>query len=457
MNYLIEPASRPLRGSVPVPSDKSIGHRALLVGAVARGLSLLRGFSYGGDNVSTLEALRALGASIDDDGKGTLRIAGRGLRGLTQAPGPLDCGNAGTTMRLMAGLLAGQPFESVLVGDESLNRRPMARIAGPLRRRGATIEGAFHPTKAGEITAPLRVGPLKPAAYLSGCEEALAVASAQVKSALLLSGLYADGNTYVSEPLVSRDHTERLLHALGVPLKTVGTLVELNVERWSGELEPFEIEVPGDLSAAAFLLVAAQLVPGSEVGVRRCGLNPTRAGILDVLRDAGAGLAVEQRGDELGEPVGDVYAAPGEGRAFRAGGELLTRSIDEVPALCALAARSRGVTVIADAAELRDKESDRLAAMAETLRAFGVECEERPDGLVIQGRPDRPLEAAEVASRGDHRVAMAATLLALTAKGPSRVRDVACVAASFPRFAGTLRALGASVRAEPGEGEGAGG
>lgn len=454
MDFLIEPASRPLRGVVPVPSDKSIGHRALLVGAVAKGQSLLRGFSYGGDNVSTLEALRALGVVIDDDGKGTVSVSGRGLRGLQKAPGPLDCGNSGTTMRLMTGLLAGQPFESVLVGDESLSRRPMARVANPLRRRGATVEGEFHPTKAGEITAPLRVGPLKASARLSGCEETLAVASAQVKSALLLSGLYADGNTYVSEPIVSRDHTERLLHALGVPLRTVGTLVELDVERWAGELEPFTVEVPGDLSAAAFLLVAAQLVAGSEVGVRRCGLNPTRSGIIDVLRDAGAGLSIEQRGDELGEPVGDVLASPGEGRAYRAGGELLTRSIDEVPALCALAARSRGVSIIADAAELRVKESDRLAAMAQTLRAFGVECEEKPDGLVIEGQPDRPLRAAEVESRGDHRIAMAATLLALTAEGPSRVRDVACVATSFPRFAGTLRALGASVRAEPGEAEG---
>ncbi|HEU4534243.1 MAG TPA: 3-phosphoshikimate 1-carboxyvinyltransferase [Polyangiaceae bacterium] len=447
MDYFIEPASRPLRGLVPVPSDRSIGHRALLVGAVARGPSLLRGFAYGGDHVSTIGALRALGVAIDDDGKGTVAVAGRGLRGLCEAPGPIDCGGSGATMRLLAGLLAGQPFATTLVGDESLGRRPMASLAGALRRRGATIEGAFHPTRAGEITAPLVVGPLKPKAQLMGCEETLAVASDEVKGALLLSGLYADGNTYVNEPLVSRDHTERLLHALGVPLRTVGTMVELSVEGWPGELEPFAVEVPGDLSAAAFLLVAAQLVPGSEVGVRRCGLNRTRAGVLDVLRDAGAGLSIEQRGDELGEPVGDVVAAPGEGRAFRAGGELMARAIDEVPALCALAARARGVSVIADAAELRAEGVDRLAAMAATLRAFGVECEEQPDGLTIEGRPDAPLRAADVESYGDRGVAMAATVLALAAGGPSRVRDVACVGASFPRFAGTLRALGASVRA----------
>jgi 3-phosphoshikimate 1-carboxyvinyltransferase len=448
MDYVIEPTPRPLRGIVPVPSDQSIGHRALLVGSVARGPSLLRGFSYGGDNASTLGALRALGVAIDDDGRGTVAVAGRGFAGLRQAAGPLECGTSGTTMSLLAGLLSGQPFESVLVGDGPLGRRPLARVASPLRRRGATIEGAFHPTKAGEITAPLVVGPLKPSVRLGGCEEVLAVASAQVKGALLLSGLYADGNTYVSEPLVSRDHTERLLHAIGVPMHTVGTMVELNVERWSGELEPFTVEVPGDLSAAAFLLVAAQIVPGSEVGVRRCGLNPTRAGVLDVLRDAGAGLAIEQRGDELGEPLGDVLASSGEGRAFRAGGELLTRAIDEVPALCALAARARGVSVIADAAGLRAEGGDRLAAMAAVLRAFGVACEEQPDGFVVEGRPDGPLRAADVESRGDHRVAMAATLLALAADGPSRVRDVGCVAASFPRFAGTLRALGASVRVD---------
>ncbi|HEU4412476.1 MAG TPA: 3-phosphoshikimate 1-carboxyvinyltransferase [Polyangiaceae bacterium] len=454
MDFRVEPASRPLRGLVPVPSDPSIALRALLVGAVARGQSLVRGLSSGGDVAPALGALRALGVPVDDDGRGAVRVSGGGLMGLRPAQGPIDCGDSSATMRLLAGLLAGQAFETVLVGGERLCRRPMAAVAGPLRRRGAAIEGEFHPTRAGEITAPLRVGPLKPNARLQGCEEAIAAASAEVKGALLLSGLYAEGNTYVSEPLVSRDHTERLLHALGVRLRTAGTMVELDVERWSGEIEPFVVGVPGDLSAASFLLVAAQIVPGSEVGVRRCGLNPTRAGFVDVLRDAGAGLAIEQRGDELDEPVGDLFASPGEGRAFRAGGELVARAIDEVPALCALAARARGVSVIADAAGPRGEGGDRLGAMAEVLRAFGVECEEHPDGLVVEGRPDRPLRAAEVASRGDPGVAMAAALLGLAAEGPSRVRDVARVGASFPRFAGTLRALGASVRAEAGAGEG---
>jgi 3-phosphoshikimate 1-carboxyvinyltransferase len=454
MDYLVEPASRPLRGLVPLPADQRVARRALLLGAVAEGPSVVRGLSPAGDGAALVSALRALGATIDEGGPGALTIVGRGLRGLRPAPGPVACGESATTMSLLAGLLAGQPFPSVLAGAPSLGRRSMARLSAVLRRRGAAIEGAFHATRAGEITPPLAVGPLKPSARLAGCEEVLATPDAAVKGALLLSGLYADGESYVGEPLVSLDHTERLLLALGVPVRSVGTMVELDVGRWSGALEAFQSEPPGDLSAALFLLTAAQLVPGSEVGVRRCGLNPTRSGALDVLRDAGAGLAVEQRGDALGEPVGDVWAAPGEGRPFAAAGELLRRAAGEVPALCALAARARGVSVIADATELRAGDVDVLAALANALRAFGVACEERPDGLAIEGRPDGPLRAADVASGGDGGVAMAAAVLALAADGPCRVRDVARAGVSFPRFAGTLRALGASVRVAPGPGGG---
>ena len=280
---------------------------------------------------------------------------------------------------------------------------------------------------------------------LSELSYELPVASAQVKSALLLSGLWAAGPTYLREPTLSRDHTERMLYALGVPLRTVGTMVELDAPAWSGVLPAFSITVPGDLSAAAFLMTAASIVPGSRVDVRRVGMNPTRTGFLEILRDMGGDFEAEAKGDELGEPIGNLFAGAANLSGIKAGGETITRAIDEVPIVCALAARARGRTEIADAAELRVKESDRVATMVQVLRAFGVPCEERPDGLVIDGVVDRPLAPAVVDSHGDHRVAMTAAILGLCASGPTRVCDVDCIATSFPRFVGTLRALGARV------------
>lgn len=450
LDFEINPGGA-LRGGVPVPTDKSIAHRALIFGALAAGPCQLAGVAPLGATATTRRALEGLGVRFVDEAPGQLRVEGVGLTGLSAPSAPLDCGGSGTTFRLLAGLLAAQRFQSTLAADAYLSQRPMARIVAPLRRRGATIEGRFHPTRAGEILPPLVLGPLPPGAMLLESEESLPIPSAQVKSALLLSGLYAEGNTYVREPVVSRDHTERMLCALGVPLHAVASLVELDVQRWDRRLPPFSMQIPGDLSSAAFLIAAALLVPGSEVSLRNVGLNPTRRGLLEYLRDVGATVAVEERGDQMGEPVGEIQAM--YGGPLRRGllaGETLVRAIDEVPVLCALAARSAGVTEIADAAELRVKESDRLAAMARVLRAFGVRCEERPDGLLIEGKPEGPLTAAEVESGGDHRIAMTATLLALVAEGPSRVKDVHCVGTSFPRFAGTLRALGADVRAVEG-------
>ena len=443
-DLVIHPATNPLTGSVPVPGDKSIAHRALLLAAIAEGKSRSQGGALGEDNVSTLGALRAMGV-VATETEGAIEIEGVGLHGLRAPSGPIDCGNSGTTMRLLAGLLAAQRFASELVGDASLMQRPMARVAAPLRLRGARIEGKINPHKPGEITAPLTIGPLPAPHVLSALEYELPVSSAQVKSAILISGLYADGPTYVKEPLVSRDHTERMLSALGVPVRSTGSIVELDGPAWPGVLPAFTIDVPGDLSTAAFLVVAATLVPGSRVDVRRVGLNPTRTGLLEILRDMGGLVEIEAKGDELGEPIGVIRAAASALAGVRTGGERVTRAIDEVPILCALAARAHGRTEIADAAELRVKESDRLAAMAEVLRAFGVPCEERRDGLAIDGVPDRPLRAAIVDSRGDHRVAMTAAVLGLCADGPTRVRDVSCIATSFPRFAGTMRALGARV------------
>lgn len=444
----VKPAKGSLRGIVPAPSDKSIAHRALLLGALGAGRSKLTGFSYGQDNVRTQMALGHLGVSIEDDGQGCLIIEGVGLAGF-QAPGSdIDCGNSGTSMRLLCGLLAAQSFQTRLVGDESLSTRPMGRVAEPLRARGAIIEGRPHRGRANDITAPLVIGPLGEATRLRGIEYALRIASAQVKSALLLSGLFADGTTVVAEPLLSRDHTERMLRAVGAQLTTMGTTVQLVPPAHPRALSPFELELPGDLSAAAFPLVAAALVPDSQVGVRHTGLNPTRTGIIDILKLLGATVRVEPHDSALGEPVGTVMVAAQGLIAQPIGGELATRAIDEIPIACALAARARGQTEIGDVAELRVKESDRIGKMVSLLRAFGIDVEERPDGLLIDGNPDRPLRAATVSSSGDHRIAMTAAVLALVANGETVVRDVDCIATSFPRFVGTLRALGAEIEVQ---------
>jgi 3-phosphoshikimate 1-carboxyvinyltransferase len=462
-DLVVEPQAAPLRGLVPVPSDKSITHRALLLSAIARGTSRIRtggegaaakatsaAAQLGEDNRSTMAALRALGVGIEERA-GELVVEGVGIEGLREPGDALDCGNSGTTMRLLMGMLAAQRFRSVLVGDASLSRRPMARVATPLRLRGARVEGRIDPKRVGELTAPLELGPLPVPNQLSSLHYDLPIPSAQVKSALLLSGLWAAGVTVVSEPVVSRDHTERMLAALGAPVRRIGPVVELDGPAFGGELPAFELTIPGDLSAAAFVVAAGLLVPGSDVGVRAVGTNPTRSGFVDVVRSMGAHVVLTTTGDALDEPIGELRAMAGDLRGALAGGELVARSIDEVPVLAAIAARARGVTQIVDAGELRVKESDRLATMARVLRAFGVRCEELPDGLVVEGQPDGPLRAADVASEGDHRIAMSAALLGLVADGPTRVRDVDAIATSFPRFAGTMRALGARMRVIAGD------
>ncbi len=446
---LVRPAAAGLRGSVPVPSDKSISHRALIFAALSRGACTLRRFSYGEDNVATLRAFEQMGVRAEDDGAGTVVVHGVGLDGLRAPAGDLDCGNSGTTMRLLTGLLAAQPFRSRLVGDASLTRRPMGRVVHPLRERGAVIEGQPHATKAGDLTAPLTIGPLPAGTRLAPCEYQMPMASAQVKSAMLLSGLFAAGPTIVQEPVVSRDHTERMLQALGLPLEAVGAAVSLHPPTDPQAIAPFHIDLPGDLSAAAFVLVAGQLVANSVVTTRHTGLNPTRSGILDILRAFGATVSVEPQGDALGEPLGAVSSRAGRLRGCAVGGELAVRAIDEIPIAAVLAARSAGDTEFSDVAELRVKESDRIALMVQLLGSFGVEAEERPAGFVVRGRPTGSLRAARVTSGGDHRIAMSAAVLGLVADGETVIEDADCIATSFPRFAGTLRALGADVEVQP--------
>lgn len=436
--------SGPLRGSVRVPGDKSIGHRALIFAALAEGDSHVRGLSGGADNASTANAFRAMGVSIELSDT-EAKVRGVGLRGLRMAAAAVDCGNSGTTMRMLAGLLAAQEFGTRLVGDASLTRRPMRRIVEPLRARGAHIAGSPGP-KPDDVFPPLAIAPLLPDEKLIALEHESRVASAQVKSALLLSGLYAQGLTAIREPVLSRDHTERMMLALGVPLQTIGPMVLLDPSEWSGSWPGFAWEIPGDPSSAAFLIAAAHLVPKSEVQVEGVCVNPTRTGFLDALRAMGAGTYIMPKGDAAGdEPIGDLL---GERRAItggRIGGELLTRMIDEVPAFCAVAAVAKGRTEVRDAEELRVKESDRIATMCGVLRAFGVPCEELEDGMTIDGDPKRVLRAARVRSEGDHRIAMSAALLGLVADGETVVEDVECVATSFPSFVPLLRSLGADI------------
>jgi 3-phosphoshikimate 1-carboxyvinyltransferase len=440
---VVHPQTQPLLGGVPVPSDKSIGHRAFLLAGIANGTSRISGFSFGADNVSTLNAMAALGSHWERDGKDAVVVKGTGLFGLIEPKGPIDCGNSGTTMRLLAGILVAQPFATTLIGDASLTRRPMKRIFTPLRERGARLHGSSN--DSGEDRPPVHIEALPEAERLRPLQYASPIASAQIKSAILLSGLYAHGATQIFEPSISRDHSERMLRALGVPLEAVGSLVTLDPAGWNGMLPGLELALPGDLSAAAFLLAAGLLVPDSQVTVRHVGLNPTRTGFLEVVRDLGGLLAVEREDDEAGEPVGRITAAFSELRGTRAGGETVVRAIDEVPILAALAARASGTTTIRDAQELRVKESDRLAEMAVVLRAFGVSVEELPDGLAVEGQPEGPLKAAHVHAHGDHRIAMTAAVLGLLGNAPTRIEDVDAIGTSFPRFVGTLRALGANV------------
>lgn len=445
---IVQPQRVGLRGSVPVPSDKSICHRALIFAALSRGTCTLRGFSYGEDNVATLRAFRALGVRSEDDGSGTLRVEGVGLDGLRQPADAIDCGNSGTTMRLLCGLLAAQHFRSELVGDASLSRRPMGRIMRPLEARGARIQGRPHPTKKDDWTAPLVIEAVAEGERLAPLEYRLPMASAQVKTSLLLSGLFASGPTQLEEPMVSRDHSERMLEALGMPLETMGSALRLHPPLDPKALAPFEIDLPGDLSAAAFLLVAGSIVPDSVVSVRHTGINPTRSGILDALRLLGGQLGISSQGANLNEPHAEVSSKYAALRGGLIAGELAVRAIDEIPILAALAARASGTTEFADVGELRVKESDRIATVVGMLQAFGIAAEERGSGFVVQGQPAGALRAARIDSAGDHRVAMTAAVLGLLGDAPTVIEDADCIATSFPRFVGTLSALGGSVEVQ---------
>jgi 3-phosphoshikimate 1-carboxyvinyltransferase len=417
----LEAATR-VDGEVTVPGDKSISHRALLLGAIAEGRTFLGNLSPAADVASTASCLTACGAWLRPFGAGQVVLDGAGVgRSLSTPDAVLDCGNSGTTMRLLSGVLAGHTLEAVLDGDASLRRRPMRRVAVPLELMGAEVE----PTPAG--TAPLRIRgrhPLRPLEY------ELPVASAQLKSAVLLAALAADGSTTVIEPAPSRDHTERLLRLCEVPVTAEGGRITVV----PAPLQPFGLRVPGDLSSAAFLLALAAARPGWRVRCPGVTLNPGRTGVLEVLAAMGAEVSVEPAPDAGGvEPVGDVEVRGARLRAVRVAGDLIPRLIDELPVLAVLATQAEGTTEIRDAAELRAKESDRIALVAAGLRALGAECDEAPDGLAVHG-PVR-LRATSLDARGDHRLAMAWAVAACLAEGGITTIDGAdCVAVSYPRF-----------------------
>jgi 3-phosphoshikimate 1-carboxyvinyltransferase len=417
-------------GELRVPGDKSISHRALILAAMAEGVTEIRGLLRGEDCLATLRVLQALGAEIEDGD--LVRVRGRGAGALREAETVLDAGNSGTTLRLMAGVLAGRPMLSVLTGDDSLRQRPMRRVVEPLRAMGAEILG-----RCGGDRAPLAIrgGGLRGIAWRSR------VASAQVKSSILLAGLQAVGVTEVVEPVVSRDHTERMLDAFGVAVRRGGAAV-----RVAGPATPrgTAIAVPGDFSSAAFFLVAAAVRPGADLLVREVGVNPTRTGLLDVLRRMGASVSLEAAREAGGEPVADVRVRGGRLAGVRVPAEELPRLIDEVPVLAVAAALAGGETVIEGAGELRVKEVDRLAALAEELTAMGAAI--RVDGERLRIAGGCPLHGARVASRGDHRMAMSLAVAGASADGETTIRDTDCVETSFPGFgalfAGVVRGSG---------------
>ena len=422
-------------GTITVPGDKSISHRSLMLGAIAEGRTIVRGFLRGEDCLATQAALEALGVPIETSADGTIAVDGVGMRGLKRAAGVLDFGNSGTGIRLMMGLLAGQAFETALTGDASLRQRPMERVAAPLRDMGAHIA-----TTDGK--PPIRI---TGSPGLRAIDYTLPVASAQIKSALLLAGLYARGTTIVRSPGPSRDHTERMLLAMGVEVAQDEAAHTVSLTG-PASLRAVELDVPADFSSAAFFIVAGCLAAHDGLTITNVGINPTRIGLLSILERMGARIELVNRRVVGAEPVADVRVAKSALRGIDVPVELVPLAIDEFPILFVAAAAATGTTTVRGAAELRAKETDRLAVMAENLRAVGVRVEELPDGLVVHGGA---VGGGRVDARGDHRIAMSFAVASLGAGGPIEIDNTAEVATSFPGFLSTAAAAGLRVEAAP--------
>lgn len=431
--YLVQPGGT-LQGVFRVPGDKSISHRSIMLGSLADGTTTVEGFLEGEDALATLQAFRDMGVQIEGPERGKVVIHGVGIDGLKPAAAPLYLGNSGTSMRLLAGLLAGQKFSSVLTGDSSLSRRPMKRVAEPLRQMGADIE-----LQDGGL-APISIRP----AQLHGLDYVMPVASAQVKSCLILAALYAEGETRVVEPAPCRDHTERMLRGFGYPLEVSGPEVRV---RGGGRLTACHIDIPADISSAAFFLVAASICPGSDLTLKHVGINPTRTGVINILRKMGANITYLREYEAGGEPVADIRVryAPLQGIAIPE--DQVPLAIDEFPALFIAAACASGETILSGAEELRVKESDRIQTMADGLAVLGVTHEVRPDGIRIQGMGEvGTFGGGTINSRGDHRIAMSFTMAALRARDTIRILDCNNVATSFPGFAQLVQSCGMGLQ-----------
>lgn len=415
-----------LSGTVTVPGDKSISHRSVMFGSIAEGLTEISGFLQGADCLSTISCFSKMGIEIENKGD-TVLVHGRGLRGLKQPDGILDCGNSGTTTRLISGILSAQSFDVTLTGDESIQKRPMKRIMDPLSRMGAKIESV-----RGNGCAPLHItgSPLHGISYDSP------VASAQVKSSILLAGLYADNETRVTEPYVSRNHSELMLTSFGADVRTEGTTAILQPAK---ELYGQKILVPGDISSAAFFIAAALIVPGSEVLIKNVGINPTRDGILRVCKEMNADITLLNVKDDIGEPTADLLVRSSHLKGTVIEGAVIPTLIDELPMIAAMACFAEGTTVIKDAAELKVKESNRIAVMVESLSAMGADVTETEDGMIIRG--GKPLHGAVIDSKKDHRIAMTFAVTALAADGETEILDADCVNISYPGFYGDLEML----------------
>jgi len=429
-----------LTGRLRVPGDKSISHRSIMLGSLATGDTRISGFLEGEDSLATLAAFRAMGVQIEGPEEGVVRIRGVGLHGLQPPRDKLYLGNSGTSMRLMSGLLAGQAFDTILTGDASLSGRPMRRVVEPLTSMGARIDA----TPAG--TAPLRI---HGGAALSGIDYAMPVASAQVKSSVLLAGLYAHGRTCVTEPAPTRDHTERMLAGMGYPLQREPGRVCLE---GGHALHGISIDIPADISSAAFFLVGASIAAGSDLLLEHVGMNPTRTGVIDILRRMGADIEVSNARDVGGEPVADLRVRPAALRGIDIPAELVPLAIDEFPVIFVAAACASGRTVLTGAEELRVKESDRIQVMADGLNALGVSAEATPDGMIIEGGP---IGGGCVDSHGDHRIAMAFAMAALRAQGAIEIHDCANVNTSFPGFVELAGAAGLGIASSAAAGTGA--
>lgn len=430
--FLAKPGGQ-LSGRIRVPGDKSISHRSIMLGSLAEGTTEVEGFLEGEDALATLQAFRDMGVVIEGPHHGRVTIHGVGLNGLKPPPGPIYLGNSGTSMRLLSGLLAAQPFDTVLTGDASLSKRPMNRVANPLREMGAVIETAAE----GRPPMTIRGGhKLKALTYT------LPMASAQVKSCLLLAGLYAEGKTTITEPAPTRDHTERMLRGFGYTVEVDGPTASLEA---GGKLTATQIEVPADISSAAFFLVAASIAEGSELVLEHVGINPTRTGVIDILNLMGGSITLENQREVGGEPVADLRVRGAKLKGIEIPEHLVPLAIDEFPVLFVAAACAEGRTVLRGAEELRVKESDRIQVMADGLLTLGVKCEPTPDGIIIEGGP---IGGGEVHGHGDHRIAMAFSVASLRATAPIRIHDCANVATSFPNFLSLCAEVGIRVAEE---------